>query len=214
MIRSIYPTNILVKQLTISDEELSSIFVYLKAQHLSFLLDDSNDLIEHNSGNENILYDAIERGQCLEMAPLIKEVKDAFINLAYSNINNYTETNPNNTNLDVEIQSCRVNIVKPNNRMPIHSHFGDDAHACLYFEDLEEKEGGQLVMYDPRWQRNYWFGGSKLEKITPKKGLLVVAPDYIWHEVSEYKGNKDRYTLVFNARVFNNNLRRNNGSNN
>lgn len=214
MIRSIYPTNILVKQLTITDEVLSSIFVYLKAQHLSFLLDDSNDLIEYNSGNENILYDAIEKGQCSEMGALVQEVKDAFIDLAYSNIKNYTETNSENTNLDVEIQSCRINIVKPNNRMPIHSHFGDDAHACLYFENLEEKEGGQLVMYDPRWQRNYWFGGSKLEKITPKKGMLVVAPDYIWHEVSEYKGNKDRYTLVFNARVFNNKLKKTNGFNN
>ena len=44
--------------------------------------------------------------------------------------------------------------------------------------------------------------------------MLVVAPDYIWHEVSEYKGNKDRYSLVFNARVFNRNLKRNNGFNN
>ena len=94
MIKSIYPTNILVKQLTITDEELSSIFVYLKAQHLSFLLDESNDLKEYNSGNENIIYDAITKGQCLEMAPLIQEVKDA-LSFSISNVNDILKSETN-----------------------------------------------------------------------------------------------------------------------
>ena len=51
--------------------------------------------------------------------------------------------------------------------------------------------------------RNYWFAGSKLEKIRPKRGMLVIAPAFIWHEVTQYNGTDDRLTLVVNAQVYN-----------
>jgi hypothetical protein len=202
-IKQIYPTNILDKELDISDEKLTIIENYLRAQHLSFISSYENDHKEYTDGNENIVIDAIIEGECPEMAELIAEVKNGFLQLAYSNIDNLKETNDKNLILDVELDSCKINLMKNGYRLGVHTHFSDDAFACIYFNDVTEEEGGELVLYDPRWQRNYMFGGSKLEKIKSKRGRMVIAPQYMWHEVTHYHGKDERLTLVVNAQVVN-----------
>lgn len=202
-IKQIYPTNIFVKELDISDEKLTIIENYLRAQHLAFTSSYENDHNEYSDGNENIVIDAIIEGECPEMAELITEVKNGFLQLAYSNIDNLTETNDANLILDVELDSCKINLMKNGYRLGAHTHYSDDAFACIYFNDVTEEEGGELVLYDPRWQRNYMFGGSKLEKIKSKRGKMVIAPQYVWHEVTHYHGKDERLTLVVNAQVVN-----------
>lgn len=205
-IKSIYPTNILVKQIDISEEKISAIENFLKAQHLSFISDSNkNDLVEYRDGNENIIIDAKNSGECPEMEELEAKIKQAYIELAYSNIEEFTESNTEKLMLDTKIDSCKINLMKQGYRLGVHTHYSDDAYACFYFNDVKENEGGELVLYDPRWQRNYWFGGSKLETIRPKRGMLVIAPSFLWHEVSLYTGQEERLTLVVNAQVVNEN---------
>ena len=202
-IKQIYPTNIYQKQLDISEEKLQAVESFLREQHLSFLSNVDMDHTEYQDGNENIVIDAIIEGQCPEMTELIDEVKKGFIALAYSNIDALTESNSESMVLDVELDSCKINLMKNGFRLGAHTHYSDDAFACIYFNDVKKDEGGELVLYDPRWQRNYYFGGSKLEKVESKRGMMVIAPQYLWHEVTHYHGNEERLTLVVNAQVVN-----------
>jgi len=202
-IKPIYATNILVAQLDIEDDKLTTIEQYLKAQHASFMADINNDHEEYRDGNENIIFNATIEGECPEMADLVKQIKQSYVNLAYSNLEQYEETNEDSLILDARIDSCKINLMQPGYRLGCHTHYADDAFACFYFNDVQLHEGGELVLYDPRWQRNYWFAGSKLEKIRPKRGMLVIAPAFIWHEVTQYNGTDDRLTLVVNAQVYN-----------
>jgi len=202
-VKQIYPTNIYLKQLDISDEKLTIIENYLRAQHLAFTSSLDNDHKEYHDGNENIVIDAIIEGECLEMKELIEEVKKGFLELAYSNANNFTESNEDTMALDVELDSCKINLMKKGYRLGIHTHFSDDAFACIYFNDVQDDEGGEICLYDPRWQRSYAFAGSKIEKIKSKRGQLLIAPQFIWHEVTQYNGTDERLTLVVNAQVVN-----------
>jgi len=202
-IREIYPTNIYEKELNISEEKLKEIETFLRAQHKAFMSAPDMDHDEYSDGNENIVIDAVIEGQCPEMKELIDEVKKGFLTLAYSNLDNFTESNTDAMLLDVELDSCKINLMKKGYRLGAHTHYSNDAFACIYFNDVTEEEGGELVLYDPRWQRNYMFGGSKLEKIKSKRGKIVIAPQYLWHEVTHYHGEDERLTLVVNAQVVN-----------
>lgn len=203
MIKSIYPTNIYVGMPDIPEEIISTVEIFLKAQHLEFKSNFKNDHIEYRDGNENIIFDAVDVNKCPEMIVITDAIKKAALELAYSNINNFDETNTEKLMLDVNIESCKINLMNTGYRLGVHTHYGDDAFCCFYFNDVDPKDGGQLILYDARWQKNYWFGGSKLEKITPKRGMLVIAPSFIWHEVSQYNGKEDRLTLVANVQIRN-----------
>ena len=202
-IKEIYPTNIYHKQLDISEEKLTVIESFLRAQHLNFISSTDNDHVEYQDGNENIVIDAIVEGQCPEMKELIDEVKKGFVALAYSNLENMTESHTDKMILDCELDSCKINLMKKGYRLGVHTHYSDDAFACIYFNDVSDEEGGELVLYDPRWQRNYYFGGSRLEKFKSKRGTMIIAPQYLWHEVTHYHGDEERLTLVVNAQVVN-----------
>ena len=202
-IKQIYPTNILVEQLDIPEEVIYTVEVYLKAQNKQFKSDSSHNHIEYRDGNENIVVDAIEKGECPEMKIIVDEVKKRFVQLAYSNIDSLTESDSEQLILEANIESTKINLMQSGYRLGVHTHYGDDAYGCFYFNDVKKDDGGELVLYDPRWQRNYMFGGSQLETIRPRRGMLVIAPGFIWHEVSQYNGLSERLTLVFNAQVQN-----------
>lgn len=202
-IKQIYPTNILVEQLDIPEEIIAKVETYLKAQDKAFRTNLDNNHIEYRDGNENIIFDAVEKGECPEMVFITDQIKERYIELALSNIESYTESDQDKLIFETVIESCKINLMKPGYRLGVHTHYGDDAYACFYFNDVKSDEGGELLLYDPRWQRNYTFGGSLLEKIRPRRGLLVIVPGFIWHEVSQYNGNEERLTLVVNANVVN-----------
>jgi predicted 2-oxoglutarate/Fe(II)-dependent dioxygenase YbiX len=103
--------------------------------------------------------------------------------------------------LDCKITNSKINLVKPGTRMRMHTHYYDDAYACLYFTDTEDGDGGELVLHDPRWQKNYFFAGRADVLVPSKRGLLVVAPSFLWHEVLEYHGRKDRWTYVVHGTI-------------
>lgn len=202
-IKEIYGTNILVKQLDIDDEVMKTVETYLIAQNLEFRAGIENDHIEYRDGRENIIFDAINLNRCPEIKIITDQIKQSFIDLAYSNLSNYEESNQEKMLLNAEIESCKINLMKSGSRLGIHTHYGDDAYAVFYFNDVDPKDGGELILYDPRWARNYIFGGSKLVKIPSKRKQLVIAPSFLWHEVSQYNGKEDRLALVINGTVIN-----------
>jgi hypothetical protein len=202
-IKEIYATNILIKQLDIDDEVMKIVETYLISQNLEFKANLENDLIEYRDGRENIIFDALNLNRCPEIKIIIDQIKQSFVELAYSNLMNCDESNREKMIFNAEIESCKINLMTTGSRLGIHTHYGDDAYAVFYFSDVEPKYGGELLIYDPRWSRNYTFGGSKIVRITPKRKQLVIAPSFLWHEVSQYNGKEDRLTLVVNGTVIN-----------
>jgi hypothetical protein len=95
-----------------------------------------------------------------------------------------------------------LNIINPMNfgdYKSVHSHDKIDAFGIFYVDVGAETSGGHLKLYDPRWQNQKSFVGSKpYMEIVPKKGLLIAAPHYVWHEVTPYVGDLTRLSLVCN----------------
>lgn len=102
---------------------------------------------------------------------------------------------------DFDIDS--MNIINPMNFgdfKSCHTHDVIDAFGIYYCNDSDV--GGKLRLYDPRFLNKKSFSREAYIEIEPKTGLMVVAPYYIWHEVTPYLGEETRYSLVCNM-VFN-----------
>ena len=83
---------------------------------------------------------------------------------------------------------------------PAHSHSDIDAFGIFYI-DVEEGVGGNLVLHDPRFHNQISFTSPKTHVITPVRGTLIAAPAYVWHEVSRYLGDSTRLAVVCNCIV-------------
>ena len=108
---------------------------------------------------------------------------------------NYSETK--------EYDMDSLNIINPMNYgdfKSCHTHDHIDAFGVYYLN--ESDEGGYLRLYDPRFLNKKSFANETYIEIKPKTGLCVVAPYYIWHEVTPYLGEDQRISLVCNM-VFN-----------
>jgi len=57
-----------------------------------------------------------------------------------------------------------------------------------------------LLLLDPRGTPNYpWW--EKVESITPRQGLTVIHPAYLWHETNVWRGTTTRVCIVVNFQV-------------
>jgi hypothetical protein len=81
---------------------------------------------------------------------------------------------------------------------------------CRSIETIEFKEsaiikkhGGKLILKDPSFHSNYSFHPPEDYGIETRKNRLIVAPAYVWHEVSPYIGDEDRITVVVNLHLDN-----------
>ena len=104
------------------------------------------------------------------------------------------------TNYDID----NLNIINPMNYgdfKSCHTHDVIDAFGVYYLN--EPGNGGNLRLYDPRFLNKKSFNSDPYIEVQPSTGLLVVAPYYIWHEVTPYLGQETRISLVCNM-VFNN----------
>tara|TARA_R110000796_G_scaffold66932_1_gene153778 strand:+ start:1656 stop:2198 length:543 start_codon:yes stop_codon:yes gene_type:complete len=103
---------------------------------------------------------------------------------------------------DFDIDSMNmVNPMEHGDFKSCHNHDVIDAFGVYYVN--ESDEGGKLRLYDPRFLNKKSFSRGPYVEIKPRTGLMVIAPYYVWHEVTPYLGNETRYSLVCNM-VFNN----------
>ena len=107
-----------------------------------------------------------------------------------------------NEKADFDIDSMNmVNPMKHGDFKSCHNHDVIDAFGVYYVN--ESDEGGKLRLYDPRFLSKKSFSQGPYIEIKPRTGLMVIAPYYVWHEVTPYLGNETRYSLICNM-VFNN----------
>ena len=93
----------------------------------------------------------------------------------------------------------RLPIMRNGDYKGIHSHPGSTAFGIFYLTDVDnKKDGGKLILRDPSFHTNPGFRSLMTHEIETKAGRLVIAPSYIWHEVTPYYGKEDRITVVSN----------------
>ena len=102
--------------------------------------------------------------------------------------------------IDPIICSSWLSTFSPNsNGMNLHTDedHGGTISAVCWFEG-EEGQGGDLVLWDPRWENPKLWGGVKGDGkyvIPFQKGKIVMFPSSVWHGVTAYTGSTDRRSL-------------------
>jgi hypothetical protein len=178
MIQTCYESSLWIKQFEDSDEFNKDVLNTTKAIAASI----PDPVADHNVD--------------LWVSDNMRIIRDRFADGFNSLCDYYGETS------DYDIDS--MNIINPMNHgdfKSTHTHDVIDAFGVYYLN--ESNEGGKLRLYDPRFLNKKSFSKETYIEIQPKTGLMIVAPYYIWHEVTPYLGNETRYSLVCNM-VFNN----------
>ena len=72
-----------------------------------------------------------------------------------------------------------------------------------YLKDVDnQRKGGELILHDPSFHNNFGFTEQNQFPISTIKNRLVIAPAYIWHEVTPYTGEENRVSIVLNLDIF------------
>jgi uncharacterized protein (TIGR02466 family) len=87
-----------------------------------------------------------------------------------------------------------------------HSH-GASFWSAVYYVRIDEGEGGEIVLTDPRMpmiemHAPYLFfrgtGGERLIRIRPKPGLILLFPSWLVHSVAPWQGEGLRISVAVN----------------
>jgi len=101
------------------------------------------------------------------------------------------------TEIEPVIASSWISSFNPNSSgMNIHTDedHGGTISAVIWYEG-EEGQGGDLVLWDPRWENPKLWGGVKGDgkhTIPFKPGKIVMFPSSVWHGVTAYTGTENR----------------------
>lgn len=87
-----------------------------------------------------------------------------------------------------------------------HAH-GRSFWSAIYYVRVDDGEGGELVMHDPRLPQTEMHaphlrfrdaGGERLFQIEPTTGLLVVMPSWLMHSVRPFRSEGLRISVAMN----------------
>lgn len=197
MIYSIFPTNILIKDLDLNDEEIFSLKVAVQSICASH---EGNTGVRNKYGvNADTL--PVFTKENIEVFPILKKIRDCFVD-AYVELAESNEDNPYTREL-IETMIAdnhgQLPVMRKGDELSLHTHPGAAAYGILYLTTLDnEVDGGQLILRDPSFHTNPGFRRPMIYPVNTKAGRLVIAPAYIWHEVTRYFGEEERYTIVCN----------------
>ena len=194
-IKEIFPIKVLIKDLDLADyqnQEIKSVTQAIMAQHQA----NTGVPLAELTDNEIPLFTP----ENLEAFPILQEVRqifiDGFVELAQSFTNNVL------TKEQIEEQvtnnTGKLPIMKRGDYKELHNHVGASAFGILYLDFVDnDTDGGKLILRDPAMHSNVGFSEGQKFEIETRKNRLIIAPAYLWHEVTPYMG-EERCTLVFN----------------
>lgn len=199
MIKTIFPVNVLVKDFDLPEEFTSDLSASIQSIFQGLVA-------EHGLSREKIGDDEypIFTKENLEKFPVLVQLREMFIEgfceLAESFEGN-TLTRDTITGM-VETNLGKLPLMQKGDYKRLHGHTGAVAFAVFYLTDVDnERHGGQLILKDPSFHSNFGFHPPEDFKVETKKNRLIVAPGYVWHEVTPYLGDEDRVTVVVNLNL-------------
>ena len=196
MIKTIFPVNIFVKDIEKADEWSDELKNISNAIFLNYL---SEKNISREVVTENEIPFFTEEN--VKKYLIVEELRQIFIDGFYSLAQSYT--NNTLTKQKIEEMVCkntgRLPFMKKNDYKSTHMHVGSSSFAIFYLSDIDnEKHGGKLILRDPSFNSNAHFKPNEKYEIETKKNRLIIAPGYVWHEVTPYFGDEERITIVIN----------------
>lgn len=199
MIKTVFPVNVLIKDFDKPDQfsaELSSaiqaIFQSLMVEH-GLTRDDISDEEFPVFTEEN-----------LKAFPVLKELQEMFVDGFYELASSFEENTLTKDMISkmVETNVGKLPLMKKGDYKRIHGHTNAIAFAVFYLTDVDnDKHGGKLILKDPSFHSNFSFHPPEDYEIETRKNRLVIAPAYVWHEVTPYLGDEDRITVVVNLHL-------------
>lgn len=195
MIHKLFPSNVLIKDVDLTDQQIFDIEVAINAIFKSHEAITGSHIV---SGEDSMPLFTEEN---INTFPIIKQLKDIFLD----GFCELAQSLPNNimTRDDIELMmdnhSGRLPIMRSGDYKGIHSHPGSTAFGVFYLTDVDnKKDGGKLILRDPSFHTNPGFRSDMTHEVETKAGRLIIAPSYVWHEVTPYCGKEDRITVVSN----------------
>lgn len=201
MIETIFPTKILIKDYEFSEDWNTSITAFLKNHFVNSMF--ASDDYDDNSDEEYGVF--TEKN--LKASKELRELRELFVDGFYE----LSQTFKTNIETPLTREQISQGLQKTFGRLPfmkkgylkrLHTHSDADAFGIFYLNDIDnEKDGGQLVLHDPTFNKLLFFRENRTMEIATKKHRLIIAPSSVWHEVYQYFGEKERITVVVNLRV-------------
>jgi len=196
MIKNIFPVNVYIKDFQQNKEWTENLKNTTSAIFLKYLAEKK---INKKELADNEIPFFVEEN--IKKYPILNELREILIDGFYSLAQSYE----NNTLTREKIKemvcrnSGRLPFMAKNDYKSVHSHTGASAFAIFYLSDIDnQKDGGKLILRDPSFNLNLHFSPNQNFEIETKQNRLIVAPGYVWHEVTPYYGDKERITIVIN----------------
>lgn len=199
MIKTIFPVNILVKDFDLPDDftrELSS-----SVQSIFQTLVVERGLSRSDVSDEEF---PVFTPENLEKFPVLTQLRELFIDGFYELASSFEENTLTRDMIAkmVETNFGKLPLMKKGDYKRIHGHTNAIAFAVFYLTDVDnEKHGGKLILKDPSFHSNFSFHPPEDYEVETRKNRLVIAPAYVWHEVTPYLGDEDRVTVVVNLHL-------------
>ena len=200
MITSIFPNKILIKDYELSDQWNASVTQVVKAVFAAALAETGKYAA---AGNDTV---PVFTEENMKVCPELAELKQMFIDCFYELASSYSTNKLTKENVEQRVRTelGRLPFMKKNDFKHVHNHDSMvDAFAIFYLTDLDnEKDGGELILHDPSFSGVFNFHEQRMLNIPTKKHRMIICPNHIWHEVSMYRGDKERITIVLNLNAF------------
>lgn len=196
MIKTIFPVNIFIED-NEKDEEWTETL-----KNVSVAIFQST-IAEKNLSKEDLADDEIPffTEENLKKYPILKELQEIFIDGFYELAKSYDNNTLTREKISemVSKNSGKLPLMSKYSYKSVHSHVSSSAFAIFYLTDVDNKKnGGKLILRDPSFNANAYFKPEEKFALETRKNRLIVAPAYVWHEVTPYFGDDDRLTIVIN----------------
>lgn len=204
MIRELFPTRILQRDLNISDKDDQELCSFISALHID---------ITSRSGDFDVACEALHlfSDENKKQCPELQIVQDAFVQ-GFKDLLDANELDPVLHSYD-SVKS-RIEPVladgqgRPWSKLPFmraeskefktsHIHEQCCVWGIFYLQDVDHKKhGGQLYLEDPKFLTQCHYNGERVINIEAKRHRLVIVPNYVRHGVTPYNGPDDRLSIV------------------
>lgn len=199
MIKTVFPVNVLIKDHAMPVECTDELSSAVQAIFQSLMVE--KGLSKDDIANEE--FPVFTEDNFIAF-PVLKQLQETFIDGFYELASSYEENTLTRDMIAKMVSSNmgKLPLMKKGDYKRIHGHTNAIAFAVFYLTDVDnERHGGELILKDPSFHSNYSFHPPEDFAIETKKNRLVIAPGYVWHEVTPYTGDDDRITVVINLHL-------------
>ena len=198
MIKTIFPTNIIIKDYNLSSDWKDSIDMFTKI-YFAQAIAEHGDYRTASEEHSNVFTE-----ENMSSIPELKDLFEMFVDCFYELSCSY---NSNLSRNDISEKLAKdygkLTIMKNGDWKQVHNHDTAQAVGLFYLDDVDnEKHGGELVLHDPSFNSLNEFCNEKTFSISTVKHRMIVAPANIWHEVTPYANSaKDRYAVILDLHL-------------